>query len=57
MKQNAPAREGEGVECRFPGDIDAYSTVRARFQYLRLLGLHPLRADILAPLVFGEAAQ
>lgn len=56
MKRNAPAREGEGVGCLLAGDTDANSTDRARLQYLSRRGLPPIRAALLAPFAFGEAA-
>lgn len=56
MKQNAPGPRAEGVVCLLPCDIDAYSTNRARVQFLSRRGFPPIRAALLAPLLFGELA-
>lgn len=55
MKQNTPARVGEGV-CKLGGYNDAHTTNRARVQYLAQRGIPQTRAALLAPFAFGEAA-
>jgi hypothetical protein len=56
-KRNDPALpERETVECQLAGDIDVYSTDRARVQYLARFGLSSSRAAIVAPIAFGPAA-
>ena len=55
MKQETPAREGEGV-CKLGGYSNARTTDRARVQYLSRRGLSFIQASVIAPLAFGEAA-
>jgi hypothetical protein len=56
MKQNAPGPRAEGVVCLLAGNTDAHSTDRVRVQYLAQPGIPHIRAGLLAPLAFGEAA-
>ena len=57
-KRNAPARvRSEGVECRFAGDFDAYTTIATRCKYLARFGVPLNRAGLISSLAFGEAAR
>lgn len=53
IKQNAPARLGEGVGCLLGGDTDDTSTNSMRRQAVLRRGVPSHRADLIAGLAFG----
>ena len=55
MKQETPAREGEGV-CKLGGYSDVHNTTSVRVQFLAQRGIPIIRAALLAPILFGEMA-